>query len=94
MSLARTSGAKHIPYRNHTLTEMMSDSLGGNAKTLMFVNASPADYNSQETESSLLYACRVKAVKNSATKDNKSEVDKLKKQLALMKAKLSEQQQK
>jgi hypothetical protein len=91
---ALTSGAKHIPYRNHTLTEMMSDSLGGNAKTLMFVNASPADYNSQETESSLLYAGRVKAVKNSATKDNKSEVDKLKKQLALMKAKLSEQQQK
>ena len=49
---ALTSGAKHIPYRNHPLTQLMSDSLGGNAKTLMFVNASPADYNVQETESS------------------------------------------
>lgn len=27
----------------------MQDSLGGNAKTLMFVNFSPADYNADET---------------------------------------------
>eukprot|EP00945_MAST-04E_sp_MAST-4E-sp1_P006961 g6961.t1 len=88
-----TSGAKHIPYRNHTLTELMSDSLGGNAKTLMFVNASPADYNAQETDSSLLYAGRVKTVKNKANKGGSDkEVKNLKRQLALMKAKLAEQQ--
>ena len=27
----------------------MQDSLGGNAKTLMFVNISPADYNEEES---------------------------------------------
>lgn len=30
--------------------------LGGNAKTLMFVNISPADYNADETLTSLNYA--------------------------------------
>ena len=89
---ALTSGAKHIPYRNHPLTQLMSDSLGGNAKTLMFVNASPADYNVQETDSSLLYAGRVKTVKNTATKGggNPDEIKKLQKQLAMMKKKLQE----
>ena len=46
----------------------MQDSLGGNAKTLMFVNFSPADYNSDETITSLNYAARVKKIVNNAAK--------------------------
>jgi hypothetical protein len=59
-----TSSSSHIPYRNHTLTMLMSDSIGGNAKTLMFVNASPADYNSSETSSSLAFGNRCKDITN------------------------------
>ena len=52
---ALSSDGQHIPYRNHKLTMLMSDSLGGNAKTLMFVNVSPAESNLEETYNSLLY---------------------------------------
>lgn len=53
---ALASGNQHIPYRNHKLTMLMSDSLGGNAKTLMFVNLSPAKSNLDESYNSLTYA--------------------------------------
>jgi kinesin family protein C2/C3 len=58
---------------------LVQDSLGGNAKTLMFVNVSPADYNRDETVTSLTYAARVKLITNDAQKnaDNK-EISRLK----------------
>jgi len=43
-----TAKAKHVPYRNHPLTMLLSDSLGGSSKTLLFVNISPSDYNRSE----------------------------------------------
>ena len=49
---AINSKQKHIPYRSNILTQLMSDSLGGNAKVQMFVNLSPADYNSGESDMS------------------------------------------
>ncbi|XP_074649983.1 uncharacterized protein LOC141905115 [Tubulanus polymorphus] len=70
---ALSSEQSFIPYRNNKLTMLMQDSLGGNAKTLMFVNISPADYNADETVISLTYASRVKLITNDASKnaDNK-----------------------
>lgn len=63
---------QHIPYRDNKLTMLMKDSLGGNAKTLMFVNVSPADYNCDESNTSLTYAKRVKNIKNFAVKNTQS----------------------
>ena len=51
---ALASEQPHIPYRNHKLTMLMSDSLGGTAKTLMFVNVSPTDANIDETQARAL----------------------------------------
>ena len=60
---ALTTGESFIPYRNHKLTELMRDSLGGNAKTLMIVNASPLLVDAGEARNSLEYATRVKQVR-------------------------------
>ena len=42
----------------------MQDSLGGNTKTVMIANIGPADYNLDETISTLRYANRAKNIKN------------------------------
>jgi kinesin family member 3B len=56
--------SQHIPYRDSKLTRLLQDSLGGNAKTVMIANCGPADYNYNETLSTLRYANRAKNIKN------------------------------
>lgn len=51
---------------------LMSDSLGGSAKTLMFVNVSPSDSNIDESSNSLAYATRVRTIKNDVSKNEAS----------------------
>merc|ERR1712113_1144436 len=65
---ALTKNQKSIPYRNHKLTQVMQDSVGGTAKTLMFVNCSPASSNADETVMSLKYATRAKKITNETAK--------------------------
>ena len=56
--------SNHIPYRDSKLTRILQDSLGGNTKTVMCANAGPADYNYDESLSTLRYANRAKNIKN------------------------------
>ncbi|CAL4146750.1 unnamed protein product, partial [Meganyctiphanes norvegica] len=56
----------HIPYRNSKLTRLLQDSLGGNSKTVMCANIGPANYNYDETISTLRYANRAKNICNKA----------------------------
>eukprot|EP00939_MAST-03C_sp_MAST-3C-sp1_P002201 g2201.t1 len=56
--------SEHVPYRDSKLTRLLQDSLGGNTKTVMCANCGPADYNYDETLSTLRYANRAKQIKN------------------------------
>lgn len=44
--------------RDSKLTRLLQDSLGGNTKTVMVANVGPADWNYEETLSTLRYANR------------------------------------
>jgi len=65
-----TSGPNaHIPYRANALTRLLKDSLGGNAKTVMFANAGPSDRNTDETISTLRFADNAKKIQNKPIKN-------------------------
>jgi kinesin family protein C1 len=55
------NGSKHVPYRNSKLTMLLKESLGGDAKALMFVNVSMCHEHLGETISSLRFASKVHA---------------------------------
>ena len=67
---ARGEKKSHIPFRNSVLTHLLSDSLSGDAKTLMVVNVSPSLSSSEETFCSLNFAARVRMVELGAAKKN------------------------
>ncbi|XP_057954144.1 kinesin-like protein KIN-14B [Malania oleifera] len=54
--------ARHIPYRNSKLTQILKDSLGEDSKTLMLVHISPKEEDLCETVCSLNFAIRVRSI--------------------------------
>jgi kinesin family protein 3/17 len=94
--------SSHIPYRDSKLTRLLQESLGGNSKTVMMANVGPADYNYDETISTLRYANRAKQIKckpkiNEDPKDAllrefQDEISRLKTQLELQGGSLTSEQ--
>lgn len=86
--------SSHVPYRNSKLTQLLQDSLGGQAKTLMFVHISPELDAHGETISTLKFAERVATVELGAARSNKEsgEVRELKEQIASLKNALAKKE--
>eukprot|EP00928_Gymnodinium_smaydae_P032459 TRINITY_DN23501_c0_g2_i1.p1 TRINITY_DN23501_c0_g2~~TRINITY_DN23501_c0_g2_i1.p1 ORF type:complete len:599 (-),score=80.63 TRINITY_DN23501_c0_g2_i1:394-2190(-) len=59
---------QQIPYRNHKLTQLLRDSVGGTAKTLMLLNCTPAAASVGETLASLAFAARAQQVTNAGSR--------------------------
>jgi kinesin family protein C1 len=69
---ALVNGQGHVPFRDSKLTHLLQPCLGGNCKTLMLSNISPAQSSSGESLCSLRFASRV----------NKCELGRAKKQVS------------
>ncbi|XP_020699242.1 kinesin-like protein KIN-14F [Dendrobium catenatum] len=82
--------SSHIPYRNSKLTQVLQDSLGGQAKTLMLVHINPEINAFGETISTLKFAERVSSVELGAARVNKEtgELRELKEEVSTLKSKL------
>ncbi|QHO58112.1 uncharacterized protein DS421_3g87950 [Arachis hypogaea] len=67
--------SSHVPYRNSKLTQLLQSSLGGQAKTLMFVQLNPDVASYSGTISTLKFAERVSGVELGAARSNKEGKD-------------------
>ncbi|XVE57892.1 hypothetical protein DITRI_Ditri04bG0126700 [Diplodiscus trichospermus] len=85
----------HVPYRNSKLTQVLQSSLGGKAKTLMFVQLSPDTDSYSETISTLKFAERVSVVELGAAQTNREgrDIRELKEQVAFLKETITKKDQ-
>lgn len=63
----KTAAALPIPYRDSALTFLLKENLGGNSRTAMLANISPASVNFDETLATLRFAQIARKVKSVAT---------------------------
>ena len=91
------AGSKdHIPFRDSTLTWILSDAIGGNSKTFMIATISPVDGNYNESLNTLRYADNAKKIINSVSVNEDIDNDlivALQAEIESLRGKLSEQQE-
>lgn len=69
LALSNTNEATrpgHVPYRDSRLTELLQDSIGGTARTLMIACISAVGRDIEETKSTLMYAVKARSIRNAA----------------------------
>ena len=86
---------RHVHYRDSKLTFLLRDSLGGNSKTCIIANVSPALTCLGETVSTLKFAQRAKLIRNKAVinEDSSGTISLLKKEINRLKKELAESEQ-
>lgn len=78
------SKSTHIPYRDSKLTRILQESLGGNSRTSLIINCSPASSCIQESVSTLRFGTRAKSVTNTVHVNRELSVEQLKARVALL----------
>ncbi|KAG7017611.1 Kinesin-like protein KIN-14P, partial [Cucurbita argyrosperma subsp. argyrosperma] len=63
--------SSHVPYRNSKLTQVLQSSLGGEAKTVMFIQLNPDVNSYSESLSTLKFAERVSGIELGAARSSK-----------------------
>ncbi|KJE90711.1 kinesin-like protein KIF18B [Capsaspora owczarzaki ATCC 30864] len=101
-SRRRSNTTPYIPFRDSKLTRLLKDSLGGNCKTVMIANVSPAPLCMEDTHNTLVYASRARSIKSTVVaNETKVEfhvsryvtiIDDLQNEVAELKAKLRAQE--
>jgi len=64
--LSKGDKAGHVPFRDSKLTRLLQTSLGGNARTALVCNISPAGNQLAETKSTLMFGKRAATIVNKA----------------------------
>jgi hypothetical protein len=98
LSESRPKYKRKPPYRDSKLTRLLQDSLGGNSRTIMLACVSPADFNIEETVTTLRYATNARNIKNTATRNviktlSPEEAAKLQRENQLLKTQVQELQE-
>jgi hypothetical protein len=57
-------GVRHVPYRDSKLTQLLQDSIGGTARTMLIACISCVGSNIDETQSTLEYASKARSIRN------------------------------
>lgn len=78
------SRSTHIPYRDLKLTRILQESLGGNSRTTLIINCSPAASSVQETISTLRFGSRAKKIRNSVRVNTELSMEQLKARVAYL----------
>ena len=78
-----SQSGRHVPYRDSKLTRILQNTFGGNSRTAMVINTSPAEENYRETLSSLRFGDRTQSVRNAPTANVYRSAEELEKLLAL-----------
>ena len=71
MALHSNKQGKHVPYRNSKLTRLLSTSLGGESKVLMFLNVPPTFDTLSETITSLRFGQKVNSAEIGVARSKK-----------------------